>query len=184
MGRVRSTWWVRCVALLLVGALASTLLAPSSAAGSGSLAGSYGEWIRAQLLVPDDPAADRALKEAEAAEIHARTFEAFVETFLEAYEARRPGVPVARVFIDKDLSNDALISYLQRKYTEIAADAVLPRLCLAAPTFAPSLSSGSVASSFSGMDGWERTARLSDAPRTDDVIASLRTLTPARPQGP
>lgn len=183
MGWVRSKWLLRCTALLLLGAMLPMALAPTSRAASGSLSSSYAEWVRAQLRMPADAAVEEALHEA--AETDARTFRTFAEAFLKAYEARHPLESAAHVFVDRDLSNDALIAYLQRRYTEISGEAVLLRLRLVAAHAGPSFSSGASGTLASHPRNTVSSApSLFSAQEIDDVASARRPLTPARPQGP
>ena len=180
---VRSTWLGRCVAIVLVGTMAPAVLTPTSASASNLLTRSYAEWIRSQLLVSDDPVVNRALDEA--AEAGGTTFESFVEAFLDAYEARYPAVPAARIFTDRNLSNQALIGYLQRRYTGIAPEAVPPRLRLVGTSSHPShVAGGDAAVSVYARSPSRTSLGIVAAPQTDMAVASLRPTTPARPQGP
>lgn len=183
MRRLRSKCLLRCTALLLVGAMLPALFAPSSRAASGSLASSYAEWIRAQLKAPAHPSVERALKKA--AQADANSFNTFVAAFLEAYEAQYPQESAARAFTDKDLSNDALITYLQRRYTEISGEAVLLRLRVVGTSINTSSATGSTGNHAPQPRGVVPVAPgLISAAASDGVLATLRTATPARPQGP
>lgn len=183
MRRLRSKWLLRCTALLLVGAMVPALLVPSSRAASQSLSSSYAEWILAQLNAPADQYVQEALEQA--AEADVRSFDAFVETFLNAYEARHPQESAARVFTGKDLSNEALIAYLQRRYTEIRGDAVLLRLrVVAASPITPSSVGSTGLHAPTAQRHAPAFAGLSSGSATDGFVYSPHRASPARPQGP
>lgn len=179
----RSKFLSRVLAVLLIGSMLPPLLAPSNRAASSSLYGSYSEWLRAQLLVPADATFERALLGA--TESKAKSFEQFIDAFFQAYEAHGPDAPVSKAFTGRDLSNEALWSYLQRRYTRIAGEGVLTRLRFAAAsggTFASAsadaaFAAGSTPSVPISADSWRRRGA------TDHLI-SVGTLTSARPQGP
>ncbi|MEX2399275.1 MAG: hypothetical protein WD423_00795 [Rhodothermales bacterium] len=193
MQHLRSTWLLRSVALLLVGALLPMLFAPSSNAPSSraplnpavssSASSSYADWLRSQLRVPADASVDRALEAA--VETRAASITEFVGAFLSAYESDHPDRSAARVFVDRDLSDEALISYLQRRFTEVGGEAVLLRLRLIASTTGSTWSSGSVSAVPSRISRALHAARPSvSAFLVDAVVTSFRSLSPARPQGP
>lgn len=183
MRLLRSTWLLQCTALLLLGAMLPAFFAPSSHAASGSTSTSYSDWIRSQLRVPVDAAFDRALEEAMASRTH--SFEAFAAAFLTAYESHRPGESAARAFVDRDISRDALIAYLQRRYTEIGGEAVLLRLRIAAASISsvPSTSAMATVLVDRGESLWKVPGAVA-VPDPGDVVAACRPATPARPQGP
>ncbi len=180
---VRSTFFARLIASLLVVSLLPTLVGQAGQASALSIQGSYEVWIRAQLRVPADADLEAALNRA--AESRAANIGEFVAAFLAAYESESPEVPAAHAFTERDLTDDGLIEYLQRRYTEIAPDAVLPRLRSATPPVATSLTSPSPTAAVDTTAPKVRTVYGAVTLRsgTEHVIP-FRILSPARSQGP
>lgn len=183
MRLARSTFFTRVVAGLLVLSMLPALVAEAGQAPGASLQGTYAEWIRAQLRVPADTGLKKALDTA--AQEKASTFEGFLQAFLDAYEAERPDVPMARAFTDRDLTDDALISYLQRRFTEITGEAILPRLCSAVAATPHSLkASGSSAVVAAPAAAPPANQASSQAASGETVVITVHSLTSARSQGP
>lgn len=180
---LRSTFFARLIAFLLVVSLLPTLVGQASQASAISVQGSYEVWIRAQLRVPADANLEAALNRA--AESRAANIGEFVAAFLAAYESESPDVPVAHAFTERDLTDDGLIEYLQRRYTEIAPDAVLPRLRPATPPVATSLTSPSPSA---GLDTTRPAVRAVLGTATlcsvTEHVVPFRILSSARSQGP
>lgn len=180
---VRQRWTGRMLAAVLIASTLATFLLPTNR-GVKTQFGTYERWIRAQLRIPVDEAVEQAIAEAAA---QVGSFEEFVSAFLKSYEEIAPGQSTARAFIDRDLSNDALLTYLHLRFTQVVGDFVLLRVYVskAASTF---LSGGKT--------GWERaisTAELLESaaefvfaqPSTDRlIIVSMRILSSARSLGP
>ncbi len=124
--RKRSTSRVFAVVLIL--SILPTLMVPSGRASSSAKFGSHEGWLRAQLLAPADDLVDLAI--AVAVESGAESFDGFIAAFLEAYADAAPGEPISQVFTDRNLSDDALITFLQRRYSQVVDVGVLPRLYL------------------------------------------------------
>lgn len=184
MNRLRSTWGLRAAAGLLMASLVPATFA--TAVHAARHTSSYADWVRLQLRTPADEAVEQALETAE--ESRARSLEAFLEVFVEAYEARQPERPLARAFSTFDLSNDALISYLEGRYLRVASDAVLPRTALAAAKVVSEqvLKRGMAPLALLARRDLTRRAgavRLCSS-RTPVYILSFRALWAAQPLGP
>lgn len=124
MQRLRSTWGARLVACwLLASMLASVCTAVTW--GGGSSYSSYANWLRAQLRVPADAALEEALETAAASQ--ARTLDAFLDAFVAAYQAERPAGTLAAAFLGRDLSDDALIAYLESRFQGVGGEGMVPR---------------------------------------------------------
>lgn len=172
-------------AAVLILSILPTLIVPSSSASSGAQFGSYEDWLRAQLRIPVDHVVERAL--ADAGEAGADTFDAFIGAFLDAYAKAAPGEPISQVFTDRDLSDDALISFLQRRYSQVVDQGVLPRIYLTSL-----VQNSAVAGKFGQLNslievGTSPSAKLEGrvpalVERT--VVISFRTLSSARSLGP
>lgn len=122
---MRSTWGARLMAAGLVACLLSSVVATGAMGQRRAVGLSYADWVRAQLRVPADDALEAALSEAVSS--HPRTLDAFLATFIEAYESRQPQAPLSVAFLSRDLSNDALISYLETRYHGVVGEGMLPR---------------------------------------------------------
>jgi hypothetical protein len=133
--------------------------------------------------MPADAAVEEALKEAAQAE--AQSFESFIEVFLEAYGARHDQSSAAHAFVKEDLSDDALIAYLQRRYTEVSGEAVLLGFRSVAASVAPASSSVFSGPLAARSPNALPSATWLHAPQEPgDEPAVRRPVTPARPQGP
>lgn len=183
MRLVRSTFFARMVACLLVLSMLPTLVGPASQASGLTAQGAYEVWIRAQLRAPASAELEAALERA--AEERSNSIAEFVAALLDAYAEEAPGERAARAFMEQDLTDDALISYLQNRYTEIAPEAVFPRLRPIAPPVATSLNttgaSGIVTAAAPSASVHYAKSTLLD--RTE-LVTPFRILSPARSQGP
>lgn len=124
---LRASWTQRTLVTLLVASLSTVLFAAADTPSRRSA--SYADWVRTQLRTPADAALDEALTTADE---QARTFEGFLNAFVDAYEAQRPETSLARAFLAHDLPPEALITYLQSRFARVVGDAVLPRLVMTA----------------------------------------------------
>lgn len=115
----------RSLAVLVIASLLPVAFV--SAEREAQRSGPYADWVRGQLAT-SNTAVEQAL--AAAASQPAGSLEAFLATFIEAYEAQGAGASLARVFVDHDLSNEGLIAYLQSRYGGMVSDGVLPRTAL------------------------------------------------------
>ncbi len=182
MNRLRSIWGMRSVAGLLMASLLPVTFA--TAVHAAQHTSSYADWVRLQLRIPAGEAVEQALETA--TESRARSLEAFLTVFVEAYQAQQPERSLALAFSTRDLSNDALISYLEGHYLGFVGDAVLPRAALVAAKLASKqvLEQGSLAA-LTRIDlsrrAWLATIQPSHAPV---FILSLRALSAAQPLGP
>lgn len=112
--------------MLVITSLVALLFA--SAATSPRRASSYADWVRQQLLNPTSELAETALSEATAKD--PLSLQAFLEAFLEAVEAEQPHASPANLFVEYELSNDALITYLQGRFSRVVGEAVLTRITI------------------------------------------------------
>lgn len=184
MSWVRNGWIGRVLAAMLVASMLPTLVVPPARAAGGSQFGSYERWIRAQIRVSSD-VVEKAIAEAVAERTN--SLQDFVAAFLESYEAAAPERSIAHVFTDRELSNEALMSYLQRRYTGIVDDAVLSRVYLAKAAHVAS--SGAQAAGTTGaFTKVGVTPILSAGPALsqhfEHIIISIRKRSSARPLGP
>lgn len=130
MNRLRTKGGTRVAAALLLASLLPVTFA--TAAHAARHMASYADWVRLQLRIPADDVVALALETA--TESRAGSLEAFLATFVEAYEAQQPAQPLAYAFSAVGLSNEALISYLKGRYLGFAGEAVLPRASFTAAT--------------------------------------------------
>lgn len=181
---LRNTWMARGVVALVVTSLVALLFA--SAESSPRRAPSYADWVRAQLLHPAGEAVEQALQTA--SENHQGSLQDFLDAFIDAYEAAHPQGTAAQVFVAHDLSNDALITYLQGRYSRVVGEALLPRttITVATPSHSTSpaqqkLSAGTVAELLS-VKKMPTAGVRAEVARL--VIIPLRWLWDAQPLGP
>ena len=132
MNRLRTKWRMRVAAALLLASLLPVTFA--TAAHATRHTATYADWVRLQLRIPADDVVALALETA--AESRAGSLEAFLATFVEAYEAQHPEQPLASAFAAEGLSNEALISYLKGRYLGFAGEAVPPRASFTTATVA------------------------------------------------
>lgn len=118
-------WIGRVLAAVLIASMLPTLVVPRARTTGGSHFGTYERWFRAQLRVSGDVAVEEAIAAAVAEGTD--SVREFVAVFLKSYQDAAPGRAIAQVFTERDLSTDALISYLQSRYTRVVDDAVFPR---------------------------------------------------------
>ena len=184
MNRLRSIWGMRAMAGLLLASLLPVTFA--SAVQAARHTASYADWVRLQLRIPVGEAIEQALEVAE--ESRARSLEDFLTVFVEAYEAQQPEQSIAHAFSTRDLSNDALISYLEGRYLRFVGDAVLSRTALMAAKVVSKqvLKRGLTplaALTRSDLSRLAWAAMLQPA-RAPVFILSLRALSAAQPLGP
>ena len=184
MNRLRSIWGMRSVAGLLMASLLPVTFA--TAVHAAQHTSSYADWVRLQLRIPAGEAVEQALETA--TESRARSLEAFLIVFVEAYEAQQPERSLALAFSTHDLSNDALISYLEGHYLGFVGDAVLPRASFTAATVAVTqvLKRGTASLALLTRQDLNRrvfaaSLQSSSAPV---FVVSLRTRCAAQPLGP
>lgn len=180
---LQEKWVGRVLAAVLIASMLPTLVVPRAQTG-GPHFGTYERWIRAQLRISDG-AVEKAIAVAVAE--GADTVQEFVVAFLKTYEDAAPGRAIALVFTERELSTDALISYLQSRYTRVVDDAVLPRIFLT--TAATQTVTNGHAGTSSGILSVARTAlfaqSIASTPRLGAfIIIPLRVLSSAHPLGP
>ena len=181
---VRKKWTSRVLAAVLILSILPTLMVPSNRASGSAQFGSYEGWLRAQLRIPADEAVERAI--VDAVEAGADSFDAFIAIFLEAYATAAPGESISQVFTDRDLSNDALISYLQRRYSQVVDAGILPRVYLTSFVQNPVIgesgpSDAAVGAGAAALSGF---GAALPALIESTIFISLRTLSSARALGP
>lgn len=183
MGWLRSTWGARGVGtLVLAGLLGASL---TSTIPPSRYASSYAEWVRTQFRGPIDEAVEQAL--ADASSDRPRSLDAFLTAFVRAYEAREPGATVARSLFALDLSDEALITYLESRYHGVVSDAVLPRAVLVATSLVSShlsnrLTALGAPDARRDLPVWRVFAAWRIAWR--GVVVPLRVVSAAQPLGP
>jgi hypothetical protein len=169
-------------ALLLVSLLPVSFATAFSTARHTS---SFADWLETQLQDPTNEAVVEAL--AEVATHRTRSLEVFVRDFIDAYEAQHPDVSAARVLAGMDLSDEALIAYLESRYMGLVGHGVLPRLLLKAQVLTSTLSKrlGTSSSVLANKQQQHRiwTTMWQHAMRPV-VVVTLRQLSSAQPLGP
>lgn len=171
------------MATLLVASMLPSLVGSAGQASAMSLQGSYEVWIRSQLRVPADAQIETALEQA--AESEASTVKEFIVAFVVAYQKERPNAPAARAFIDRDLTDNALIAYLQRRFTEVAPEAMVPRIRSVVPPVTSSLAAmGSMAAVTTSQDVPPALRTTTPHAAQTELVIPLRILSSARSQGP
>ena len=172
--------WV--AALLLVSLLPVSFATAFSTARHTS---SFAHWLETQLQDPTDEAVQQVL--ATVSSNRTRSLEVFVRDFIDAYQAQRPNASAARVLAGMDLSDEALIAYLESRYLGLVGHGVLPRLLLKSQVFVSTLSKrlgGSVsvlADKQQQHHTWTTMWRHAVRPV---VVVTLRELSSAQPLGP
>ena len=185
MRQARTPYLSRLIAGILLASMLPALFVLPSSAASGATYGSYSRWIRAQLRVPADASFDVAISKA--SESRPGSLEAFIEAFLDAYERANPGKSAAQAFTDIDLSDDALITYLQRRYTQIGDEGVLPRVYFTTASSA-GIAAGQADTCGDAVSESDPQLRAHSGAGTicaeAAIVVSLRTLSSAHPLGP
>lgn len=180
----RKRWPRRVLAAVLAFSMLPTLVMPGTGVAAEAQYGTYERWIRAQIRVPLDAAVEKAIRDA--VDGGADSFDAFITAFLEAYSSEAPGQPISRVFTDRELTNDALRSFLQRRYSQIADAGVVPRVHFT--TFiqhAAAAGDGGPLSAFSTAHiTVDRATSVLTTLVEYGVVISFRTLSSAQSLGP
>ena len=181
----RKPYLLRIAAGILMASMLPALFVLPSSAAPGATYGTYSRWVRAQLRVPADASIEAALSRA--SEERPASLEAFIKAFLNAYEEANPVKSAAFAFTGDDLSDDALVTYLQRRYTRVGDEGVLPRVYLSAAAGA----TAALASGDSGAIAGGKATPLSHEYGRDAILSEeaefvipLRTLSAANPLGP
>ena len=184
MNRLRSIWGLRGVAALLLTSLLPVSFAAAFQAAEQT--SSYADWLRAQIRGPLDAAVAEALDEA--ADRPAHSLDAFLAAFVDAYEARQPATPLAQRILSLDLSNEALVAYLESRFNGLVGAAVLPRVAVVA---AASPSSHAPDRPVLPLGAWTQHDRqhVRQATSLQQVarpvfVRSVRLLWAAQPRGP
>lgn len=182
MNRLRTRWSLRVLAAtmllsLLPASAVAVLHAPRPASG-------YADWVRAQLREAPDGAVAEALDAAEAQRL--RSLDAFLNAFVEAYEAQRPGA-AAQLFA-LDLAPEALVDHLKSRYRGFSAEAVPPRPVLVRAVqavLAPDGSGGAGTAFLPGADLVQQHAIvLVRQVAQAALVRPLRVVSAAQPLGP
>ena len=180
----RKRWPRRVLAAVLALSMLPTLVMPGTGVIAEAQYGTYERWIRAQIRVPVDGAVEKAITEA--VERGAESFDSFITAFLDAYSDAAPGQSISQVFTDRDLSNDALRSFLQRRYSQIADAGVVPRVHLT--TFiqhaATAGDSGPLGAFSNARFAADAATPLLTTLVEYSVVISFRTLSSAQSLGP
>lgn len=182
---VRKGWAGRLCASVLLLSMLLTLMVPSSGAAADGRYGTYERWIREQLRVPVDAAVEQAI--AEAVEVDADSFDRFIVAFLDAFAEAAPDRPLSYAFTERELSGEALISYLQRRYSQVAETGVLPRVFFTTPVQTQALGgkfgvppSRAAEVAIGDLAAGNLATSLSEGA----FVLSIRILSSARPLGP
>lgn len=180
----RKRWPRRVLAAVLALSMVPTLIMPGTGLAAEAQYGTYERWIRAQIRVPVDGVVEKAITEA--VEGGAESFDAFITAFLDAYSNAAPGQPISRVFTDRELSNDALRSFLQRRYSQIADAGVVPRVHVTTfIQYAATAGDGGPLSAYSTEDvAVDGATFLLTTLVEYGVVISFRTLSSAQSLGP
>jgi hypothetical protein len=181
---LRASWTQRTLVSLLVASLGAVLFGATDLPSRHSA--SYADWVRTQLRAPADAALDDALA---AADEQAHTFEGFLEAFVTAYEAEHPETSLARAFVARDLPKEALITYLQSRFSRVVGEAVLPRLVMMKATpSSPSPTSDRTAVGLTPVHAAAHAIARAELPAQRHAVARivipLRVLWDAQPLGP
>ena len=184
MHRLRSKWSKRWVAALLLVSLLPVSFA--TAFSTARHTSSFASWLETQLQDTENEAVVEAL--AEVSTHRTRSLEVFVRDFIDAYEAQHPDVSAARVLAGMDLSDEALIAYLESRYMGLVGHGVLPRLLLKAQVLTSTLSKRLGTFSSSVLTEKQQQHRIwttmwQHAMRPV-VVVTLRQLSSAQPLGP
>lgn len=184
MHRLRSIYGKRWLVALMLASLLPVLFATVSMASQRGT--SYAGWLRAQLLEPADAAVEQAL--AAAVQSDARSLDVFLNTFVAAYEAQETTLPLGHLFAAAGLSGDALMVYLQSRFSQLVGDAVLPRAVFIATQAATSHTSTRPDLS-EAVSAYRNTVRFSGLVATAtgtaiSFVVPLRILSAAQPLGP
>lgn len=181
----RKRWTSRVFAAILLLSVLPTFIIPNNRAAGGAQFGSYEGWIRAQLRIPVDGAVEEAMSSA--IESGADSFDEFLAAFLEAYAEAAPGQAISQVFTERNLSDDALISFLQRRYSQVGDEGVLHRVALTSLVQQVAVDGKfglAAITSHSGMSALAAAGPVIASLAERTVVISLRTLSSARPLGP
>lgn len=176
----------RLLVIVLIAALLPTLISPAAATARCATYASYGDWLRTQLRVAPDDAFEQAIERA--AEARPQSLSDFLDAFVEAYETESPDAPLSAVFSAIDLSNEALVTYLERRYQQFGGDGLVPRNRSTSALY-PHVKAPDRVEKLSAAVISVAPARLGQAlSRSADLlrpfILSVRTLTSAQPLGP
>ena len=169
-------------ALLLASLLPVNFAAAFSTARHTS---SFAHWLQTQFQDASDAAVQQALSEVSAH--RTRSLSVFVRDFIDAYEAQHPNASAAYVLAGIELSDEALIAYLESRYMGLVGHGVLPPLLVKSQMVASTLSKR--------IGGW--VSVLVDKPQQDRfwtregqyalkcvVVVAFRQLSSAQPLGP
>ena len=186
MRLLRKTWGSRLIAGWLTACLLVSVFATGTRGAMRPVGAPYAEWLRAQLRLPADAAVEAALDEAMSA--NGRTLEAFLAAFVAAYETQRPQASLAASFVTHDLSNDALIAYLESRFNGVGAEGVPVRAAFN-PMLAPAGKSPDRADAGAFLvvlqaTSLSATVFVRRAGVVRPFVRLLRILSAARPLGP
>lgn len=183
MRRLRSQWHARWVAALLLVSLLPVSFA--TAFSTARHTSSFAIWLESQLQDPTDEAVVLAL--AEVSSHRTQSLEVFVRDFIDAYEAQRPGGSAARVLAGLDLTDEALIAYLESRYMGLEGFGILPRLLLKSQVFVSTLSkrlAGAKAVQAHQRQAQRTWTTMWRHAMRPVVVVTLRQLSSAQPLGP
>jgi len=150
---------MRILALVMGAGALPAIAAPIVRSSQFSDAMPYADWLRSQLRMPASEGFEAALEEVSSGKY--RSFQAFVSAFISAYEHQPAQKGLSAAFSKGELSDDALILYLQFRYQRLVGEAILSRSFFQA--------AASTNGQTNTVRGWNRVAQLS-------VSSKLATL--------
>lgn len=125
MSDVRTRWYVQAVAVTVTLSLLAGTVVPLGRAAQ-PVASSYADWVRSQLREAPSEEIEDALAAAVAE--RPQSWSAFLTSFVQAYSSRVAASDLAEAFGQAGGSVEALMGYLQGRFSCAAGPATLPRL--------------------------------------------------------
>lgn len=120
MRRLRSTWGIRLLAAVMAFGVVPLVAGPALGGARQAASAPFADGLREQLQAEGDARIEAALEVAVAAQ--PRSLRAFLETFVEALNARAPGLLADRGSVPSGLSVEATVDHLQRRLAQFASD--------------------------------------------------------------
>ena len=138
MRRLRSTWGMRLLAAVMAVGVVPLVAGPVLGGARQAASAPYADGLLEQLQAEGEAPIEAALEVAVAAE--ARSFDAFLETFVQALEARAPGLLAERGLVPPGLSAEDVADHLRQRLARFASEGSAAHALQAigaAPTSAP-----------------------------------------------
>ena len=186
MRQMRNKWGSRVVVAWVLASLVHPLFLVKISPPQSHVFSSYADWLRLQISAPSSDLVDQALDKAISTK--AQSLEAFLKSFIQAYEALHPNTPLAEELFNLRISEEALLVYLQSRYLHVIDDAVLPRPSVVTAVTQPAQLFSRFSKAITEHDGLcnaaaSLTASISDAGQLRIPVV-FRLLSAARPLGP